>query len=219
SPPIRCARAPSSIWCAACIPPASPSSPTTRSARRRRCAPAWRSLRRASAVAELSLDDYDYALPVERIAQQPAPEREAARLLVLDRATGARQRSRVSELAGLLRAGDLLVVNATRVLPARLRGEKASGGRVEALLLGPLPGHAGSWRALLRGRGRLRPGAKLRFGAGEQAFDAELTELRADGEVVLSLAPGISPYRAGETPLPPYIRRSAPDALDVQRYH
>src|SRR5262249_35741327 len=69
-----------------------------------------------------------------------------------------------------------------------------------------------------RGRGRLRPGAKLRFGAGEQAFDAELTELRADGEVVLSLAPGISPYRAGETPLPPYIRRSAPDALDVERY-
>jgi S-adenosylmethionine:tRNA ribosyltransferase-isomerase len=103
-------------------------------------------------------------------------------------------------------------------VPARLRGEKASGGRAEALVLGPLPGRPGAWRALLRCRGRLRPGTKLRFGAGDRAFDAELAEVRADGEVVLALAPEVSPYRAGETPLPPYIRRAAPEDADAERY-
>ena len=169
-------------------------------------------------MAELRLDDFDYALPPAQIAQQPAREREAARLLVLDRSGAALRHHRVLDLADLLRPGDLVVVNATRVVPARLRGARASGGRLEALVLGPVPGRAGAWRALLRGSGRLRPGAKLRFGTGGQAFEAELVEVAAEGEVVLSVAPGISPYRAGETPLPPYIRRAAPDAADAERY-
>ena len=165
----------------------------------------------------LSLDDFDYTLPPSCIAQAPAPEREAARLFVLDRATGARTHARVAELPRLLRAGDLLVVNATRVLPARLRGGKASGGRAEALVLGPTatPGH---WRALLRCRGRQRVGLELRFGSGDDAFDAEIAALGDDGEVVLALAPEVSPYRAGEAPLPPYIRRDAAHSADLARY-
>jgi S-adenosylmethionine:tRNA ribosyltransferase-isomerase len=165
----------------------------------------------------LDLAAFDYALPPERIAQAPAPEREDARLLVLDRASGARTHARVADLARFLRAGDLLVVNATQVVPARLRGEKASGGRAEALLLGA--GDApGRWRALLRCRGRLREGMALRFGGGADAFDATVAAVRDGGEVVLAIAPEVSPYRVGEVPLPPYIRRRAARAEDLERY-
>lgn len=167
--------------------------------------------------APLSLADFDYALPADRIAQEPAAEREAARLLVLDRGTGRRSHARVGDLPGFLRAGDLLVVNATRVVPARLRGVKQSGGRAEALVLGALA-TPGRWRALVRCRGRLRVGLGLRFGSGAQAFDARIETLYEDGEVVLAIDPDVSPYRAGEAPLPPYIRRETAAANDLDRY-
>ncbi|RIK98751.1 MAG: tRNA preQ1(34) S-adenosylmethionine ribosyltransferase-isomerase QueA [Proteobacteria bacterium] len=163
------------------------------------------------------LEDFDYPLPPEAIAQAPAPEREGARLLVLDRATGARSDSTIAALPRWLRAGDLVVVNATRVLPARLRGEKSSGGRAEALVLGPA-GEPGHWRALLRCRGRQRVGLALRFGTGAHAFDAVVVALHGDGEVVLAVDPAVSPYCVGEAPLPPYIRRSAADPADAERY-
>jgi len=165
----------------------------------------------------LSLADFDYTLPPSCIAQAPAPERELARLFVLERTSGTRTHARIGDLPGLLRAGDLLVVNATRVLPARLRGEKATGGRAEALVLGPgqTPGH---WRALLRCHGRQRIGLALRFGSGEGAFDAEIAAIESDGEVVLAMAPDVSPYRVGEAPLPPYIRRDAAQSADLERY-
>ncbi len=86
---------------------------------------------------------FDYALDPARIAQQPAAERDDARLLVLERSGGALEHRSVRDLPTLLSPGDLLVVNETRVLPARLRGQKASGGAAEALLLGPLPSEAG----------------------------------------------------------------------------
>ncbi len=165
----------------------------------------------------LSLDDFDYTLPASCIAQAPAAERELARLFVLDRATGARSHAQIGDLPRLLRAGDLLVVNATRVLPARLRGEKATGGRAEVLLLGPT-GTPGHWRALLRCRGRQRVGLTLRFGSGDDGFPAEIASIGIDGEVVLSMAPDVSPYRVGEAPLPPYIRRDAARSADLDRY-
>jgi len=165
-------------------------------------------------LPEIDLADYDYALPPEQIAQEPAPERDAARLLVLERASGARSHARVRDLPHWLRPGDHLVVNATRVLPARIRGHKLSGGAAEALLLGPAAGRAGHYRALLRARGRLRPGLKLHFPAG----DAEVAAVAPDGEVVLAFRADCDPYRGGEAPLPPYIRRSAPRALDAERY-
>jgi S-adenosylmethionine:tRNA ribosyltransferase-isomerase len=162
------------------------------------------------------LDALEFALPPDAIAQEPIAPRDAARLLVLDRATGARHHARVRDLPDLLRPGDLLVRNATRVLAARLRGRRSSGGALEALLLAE--GAHGRFRALVRGSGRLKIGEKLRFSRRDLAADAEVTELAADGTVELAFAAGVSPYALGEAPLPPYIRRSEPRADDDERY-
>jgi S-adenosylmethionine:tRNA ribosyltransferase-isomerase len=167
---------------------------------------------------EIDLAAYDYALARERIAQHPLPDRDGARLLVLERATGERHHDAIRALPCWLRAGDLLVRNATRVLPARLRGRKQTGGAAEALLLGAAPGGKGRYRALVRARGRLRAGQKFRFGAGGDPCDAELVALGEGGEAVLAFAPGADPYAIGETPLPPYIRRDAPLQEDAARY-
>jgi S-adenosylmethionine:tRNA ribosyltransferase-isomerase len=167
------------------------------------------------------LDAFDFALPPDRIAQRPLARRDAARLLVLRRgaAPDALAHGRVRELARWLEPGDLLVVNATRVVPARLRGAKGSGGAAEALLLGRV-GEAGEgrFRALVRTAGRLRIGSKFRFGPPDLAMDCELEEILGEGEVVLRFEPGASPYAAGEPPLPPYIRRDGPEAADRERY-
>jgi S-adenosylmethionine:tRNA ribosyltransferase-isomerase len=159
---------------------------------------------------------YDYALPPQRIAQEPPPTRDGGRLLCLDRASGEVAHARIRDLPSQLLPGDLLVVNATRVLAARLRGRKPSGGSVEALLLAPLGERR--HRALVRARGRLRVGQKLLFGRGARASEAEIAALEPDGSVVLAFASEDSPYALGETPLPPYIRRSEPRADDVERY-
>jgi S-adenosylmethionine:tRNA ribosyltransferase-isomerase len=164
------------------------------------------------------LDDYDYALPPECIAQHPPEDRDGGRLLVLERATGATQLSRVLDLPRWLDAGDLLVLNATRVLPARLRGRKSSGGGAEALLLGPVEGEPERYRALVRASGRLRTGQKYRFTGRGASVEAELVALEPDGVAVLRFEAGASPYAVGETPLPPYIRREAADPDDVHRY-
>jgi S-adenosylmethionine:tRNA ribosyltransferase-isomerase len=164
----------------------------------------------------LRLADYDYALPEGRIAQAPLAERDAARLLVLERESGTRTHRLVRELPALLRAGDLLVANATRVEPARLRGQKASGGAAEALLLGP-GAKPGDWRALVKARA-LRVGTKLRFARGAARLEAEVSAIAGDGEVTLAFEPGSSPYALGEMPLPPYIRRPEPRPEDAERY-
>ncbi len=166
----------------------------------------------------LDLDAYDFELPPERIAQHPPEDRDGARLLVLDRASGATTHATVRDLPRLLDPGDLLVVNATRVVPARLRGRKETGGGAEALVLGPCAAGAGRYRALVRARGRLRIGQKFRFGDDPAGADAELTALGDDGEVVLTFPADVDPYALGETPLPPYIRREAPRAEDAERY-
>ncbi len=165
----------------------------------------------------IDLDLYDYELPGSAIAQHPPAARDGARLLALDRATGALQHRSVREIPELLRPGDLVVVNATRVLPARLRGRKASGGRAEALLLGPAGG-AGRFEALVRARGALRVGQKLSFERGEAKLDAEIAALLGDGRVALQLARDADPYALGEMPLPPYIERTAAEAADRERY-
>jgi S-adenosylmethionine:tRNA ribosyltransferase-isomerase len=165
-----------------------------------------------------SLDLFDYSLPRARIAQHPLPERDAARLLILDRTGGTSEHGRVRELSRWLRAGDLLVGNASRVRPARLRGRKATGGAAEALILGFLPDAPGRYRALLRCGGRLRIGQKFHFGTESETLDAELETLSEDGEVTLVFSPDVSPYAVGEMPLPPYIRRERPDPEDRERY-
>ncbi len=165
----------------------------------------------------MNLADYDYELPPAQIAQHPTAERDGARLLVLERASGALHHAAVRGLAQWLRPGDLLVRNATRVLPARLRGHKATGGAAEALLLAPA-GAPGRYRALLRSGGHPRIGRKLRFAREAVVREAEIAELGREGEVVLAFAPGEDPYAAGETPLPPYIRREAVEPGDAERY-
>src|SRR5262245_28711815 len=99
---------------------------------------------------EIRLDDYDYQLPADRIAQEPASRREDSRLLVLDRATSRVTLGTFAAIGEHLRSGDLLVLNDARVFPARLFARRPTGGRVEVFLLGPDPADPPRWRALLR---------------------------------------------------------------------
>ena len=168
------------------------------------------------------LSDFDFDLPADRIAQTPTPVREAARLLVLDRGSGAVCHRTVADLPELLMPGDLLVVNDTQVFPARLLGHRVpSGGAVECLLLTRLDGE--QWDALMH------PGQKLRVGA---TFVFERNGLRLCGEVLARRFHGRRTIRLwvedgspvdtaidtlGHVPLPPYIRR--PDEpTDRERY-
>ncbi|MFI5317315.1 MAG: tRNA preQ1(34) S-adenosylmethionine ribosyltransferase-isomerase QueA [Myxococcota bacterium] len=162
--------------------------------------------------------DLEYELPPELIAQEPCTPRDAARLLVLERASGALSELYFSELADAARASDLFVVNDTRVTPAKLRGAKRSGGKAEALLLGRRPD--GDWTALVRARGRLAPGLELVFGA----LTARVVEVSPGGACRLALLTpnGVAADalldQLGEAPLPPYIRRAAPRASDLADY-
>ncbi len=180
------------------------------------------------------LEAFDFELPPERIAQEPAQRRDAARLFRLPRREGPASHHLVSDLAELLQPGDLLVLNATRVLPARLRGRKETGGQAEALLLGPWEAPSSSaaesshiaeaqhYRALVRCGGRMREGQRFVFEREENGrlrqLQANLIERLPDGEVVLGFASGDSPYGLGEMPLPPYIRREQAQPMDERRY-
>jgi len=161
--------------------------------------------------------EFDFELPADRIAQRPLARREDARMLCLDRRSGAIEHAGIADWPRRLEPGDLVVVNTTRVVPARLRGHKTSGGRAEALLLGPA-GAAGEYRALLRCRGRLRPGLALRFARAGRGLDAEVVAVAQSGEATLRFGTGADPYALGEAPLPPYIERAGPDPDDDARY-
>lgn len=169
-------------------------------------------------AGDCSLASYDYELPFAAIAQRPAPRRDAARLMVIDAATGQFVHGRFSALGDCLRSGDVLVLNDSRVRPARLRGRRASGGRVEALLL--QREDARHWTALVRSSGRPAPGTTLHFG---QDLQATLAADLGGGRALLSFSArgdlDAVLDRVGEIPLPPYIRRpSGPDASDRERY-
>jgi S-adenosylmethionine:tRNA ribosyltransferase-isomerase len=162
--------------------------------------------------------DYDFLLPPEQIAQYPAERREASRLLVMDRATGALRHRAFSDLPDLVTSGDALVVNETRVFPARLRGRRAGGGEAEFLLLHPEPGAAGLWRALARPGARLKPGRSVEIGA---ELSVEVVESTEGGERLVRLHTPLALEdafeRYGEIPLPPYVKRKAEEA-DRERY-
>ena len=144
----------------------------------------------------------DYELPPELVAQRPAQPRDASRLLVYRKATRAVEHLRFAELPDVL-AGELVVLNDTRVVPARLRARRASGGEVELLLLERL-GEDGIWEALARPSRRLRPGERL--GA------VELLEPLGGGRWRVRLAGEPD----GEVPLPPYIHEPLRDAERYQ---
>lgn len=164
---------------------------------------------------EVKLSDFDYDLPPERIAQEPARPRDASRLLVLDRATGQTEHLRFRDLPGLLSPGDLLVVNDARVIPAAFTARRASGGRIEGCFLRELPD--GEWEVLLAGRGRIREGETLRLPdpAGGDAARIELVRQAEGGRWHVRPPEGAEPLeilcRIGRPPLPPYIRRQGTD--------
>ena len=156
--------------------------------------------------------DFDFDLPAALIAQIPLPQRSASRLLLLDGARGTWQDHQVEELPRLLAAGDLLVFNDTRVVPARLPARKLSGGRIELLLERSLEGA----RALvqLRDSKSVRPGMSLQTSGGLVRLIARCAPF---WEVELP-AEAVAFFEAhGLVPLPPYIHRAA-DAIDRERY-
>jgi len=152
----------------------------------------------------LKTSDFDYELPPEYIAQSPIEPRDASRLLVLDRVSGSVSHAKFYEIGKFLHPADLLVVNETRVIPARLYGHKRpTGGRVEILLLNrrePL-----IWEVLVGGKG-LEVGKKVEIESGP---DAEILEVLEGPRRLLRFQEPIEPYLpvAGHVPLPPYIRK------------
>ncbi|MFQ6672460.1 MAG: S-adenosylmethionine:tRNA ribosyltransferase-isomerase, partial [Candidatus Tectimicrobiota bacterium] len=129
----------------------------------------------------MKLSDFDYPLPRELIAQRPLSERDASRLLVLDRSSGEVTHATFRDLPQVLTPGDLVVLNDTRVFPARLHGRKATtGGRVEVLLLTELGQQM--WVALLKPYGRVRAAQRLAFADG---MEAVVDEQLGEGQVVV----------------------------------
>ncbi|HET9594348.1 MAG TPA: tRNA preQ1(34) S-adenosylmethionine ribosyltransferase-isomerase QueA [Anaeromyxobacteraceae bacterium] len=166
----------------------------------------------------MKLSDFDYALPERLIAQEPVEPRDASRLLVVPRSGGALRDHRFAELPRLLEPGDLLVLNDTRVIPARLVGAKETGGRCEMLVIEPLEEGGARWRALGQASKAIRPGAALRFGDLRATVEAA----EGDGFYVLRFdRAGVALARAleseGRIPLPPYIHRE-PTPADRDRY-
>jgi S-adenosylmethionine:tRNA ribosyltransferase-isomerase len=175
----------------------------------------------------MNVSDFHFDLPDELIAQTPAAERGASRLLVLSRDTGQIEHSHVEQLARFLREGDLLVVNDTKVFPARLLGVRVpSGGAVECLLLANLTNDAGveaRWDALVHPGQKLQPGAEVLFRGPKHVLRGEILGRHfhgrrtirlwtEDGATVDDAIEGI-----GHVPLPPYIKRQD-TADDRDRY-
>ncbi len=164
-------------------------------------------------------DDFDYDLPSGLIAQRPVQPRDACRLLVLDRASGQMDHRRFTDLPEYLREGDLLVVNESRVLPARLRGVKdETGGAVEVLLLRER--YENAWECLVKPGRRVKPGARLVFADGAMTglvvdtlddMGGRLVQFHPLEGTFLDIV-----HRIGEMPLPPYITEPLDDPEQYQ---
>ena len=175
----------------------------------------------------ISSDRFDYRLPAELIAQSPAERRDGSRLLVVERSTRLVSHRMFDELPGFLRAGDTLLRNNASVLPARLRGRRPTGAKVECLLLrnaGGSPGEGEIWQCLVRPGRRLPAGAAFEVSPG--ALAGKVTAVLGDGSVLVRFATSggesvtQAANRIGEVPLPPYIERKD-DSLreqDRERY-
>jgi len=161
-----------------------------------------------------SIDLYSYELPADRIAQEPREERDRSRALFLRRGEEAIDEGLFRELPARLRGDECLVINDTRVIPARVRARRSTGGEIEAFLL--RPEGEGIWRAWLSPSRRLQPGEEL------ATAGAPLRLLSREGRWWRVLLPEGELGRIGEIPLPPYIRRERGDArlsgLDRERY-
>jgi S-adenosylmethionine:tRNA ribosyltransferase-isomerase len=163
----------------------------------------------------MRLSDFDYQLPPELIAQTPIEPRDASRLLVVPRDGSAIEHRRFREIDTFLRPGDLLILNQTRVIPARLKGHKVpTGGVVEVLLLRQLD--ARTWETLIGGKNVL-PGSHLRLERNETAVDAEVIRMLDGARRVVRFETPVNAQleELGEVPLPPYIHEPL---ADPERY-
>jgi S-adenosylmethionine:tRNA ribosyltransferase-isomerase len=163
------------------------------------------------------LSDFDYELPPELIAQHPAARRDASRVLTLAKGDGALGELTIAGLAQLFRPGDLLILNDTRVIPARLQGKKESGGAVEIFLVRRIAGEGELWSCLIKASKTPKPGCRVLLSAGVVATVGE----RESGEWRVGFE-GCGDFwawleGAGSMPLPPYIKR-APEGEDLERY-
>lgn len=165
----------------------------------------------------MRIEEFDYHLPTSLIAQYPSPQRGETSLMILHRQTGVIEHRAFQDITRYLNSSDLLVMNNTRVLPARLIGKKETGGRIEMLLIPSWNGIKGEWKALIKGSGKVKRGARIRF---EQGLEGEVEEIRDgkakvnfsyQGEVMEIL------QKIGHIPLPPYIKRGD-EPLDRERY-
>jgi S-adenosylmethionine:tRNA ribosyltransferase-isomerase len=170
-----------------------------------------------------SLAQYDYELPKHLIAQHPPARRTDARLMVVDRAASSLQHHHIRDLPALLRGGDCLVLNDTRVIPARLVGFRAeTGGRWEGLFLSADDG--GNWRLLGKTRGKLSPGDRINLVNErlQEVFSIRLAVKEADGTWIARPTVSGDPIelveRVGRVPLPPYIRAGEMVESDRERY-
>jgi S-adenosylmethionine:tRNA ribosyltransferase-isomerase len=159
----------------------------------------------------MKLADFDYTLPEELIAQEPAAARDQSRLMVVDRRSGSIRHTVFNTLPRHLQPGDVLVVNNSRVIPARLKGQKATGGRVEVLLLSRRSRETSreqSWEALLRPGKGIRPGMEVQFAEGCTArVISRISEKKWLLEFSLPLPFEDFLEQLGSPPLPPYIKR------------
>src|SRR2546426_801109 len=160
--------------------------------------------------------DFDYSLPPSVIAQEPLPDRSASRLLVLERASGAIRHARFPDLIDFVAAEDVVVLNVSLVVPARLHGKRDTGSVAELLLVREL--EDGTWLAMGHRGGKLKPGRRVAFGDDSAV---EIVEMLGGGlrrvKFVGALDARATVAKYGEVPLPPYIRR-APTATDRARY-
>lgn len=165
----------------------------------------------------MNIKDFTYDLPEELIAQEPVPDRAMSRLMVLDKETGGIEHRIFKDILGYLNRGDCLVLNNTRVIPARLLGEKeGSGGKIEFVLLKRINGDV--WEVILRPGKKAKPGARFVFGNGELA--AEVLEVVEEGNRLVRFEyDGVFEQildRVGIMPLPPYITKRLEDAERYQ---
>ena len=176
-------------------------------------------------MTDFDLAAYDFDLPDALIAQRPAARRDASRMLVLHRESGVVEDRHFADLPAYVEAGDVVVMNDTRVVPARLVGRRPSGGRAELFLVGRQDD--GTWEVLARPGRKLREGAEVEFVEGLVATVERVDD--ASGRRLVRFTQDGAPFpdadaeeqvldTVGQLPLPPYIAREAPDTDDLDRY-
>jgi len=173
----------------------------------------------SSIPKEFNIETYNYELPEELIAYYPARERTQSRLLVIDRKTGNLYfHEKFSEIESYFKKGDLLILNNTKVFPARLKGRKNTGGEAELLLFRKPRGKTFKTHALIKGK-RIRKGTEIRI---NDEIEIKVLEKYEGGRFLVELKSEDNPlenliYKYGKAPLPPYIKRE-PEDMDLERY-